>query len=347
MSGDPENRHGPLRGVRVCAPSTRAIAILAAVCATTALAQALPPPEAPGAIGGALAQSPIPANKRLDVIGCRANPRFLKDFRDFGAQSFFSTSERFRKGLVLLDGPQKKRGWQHPSWDDFGWLAAIHYDERGNIYTVPAPRINVLDNRPHQQNRVLRVDSGTGNLRLLAELPTPEGGDVTQNPYGALGLAFDCDTRLLYVTSIAGSTRTAERGRIYALDRETGHIKFQLNGVDAMGLHLARIGGDSPRDKRLYFGRIRAPEIWSVAVGANGAMLGEPRFEVSLEGLGPRGDDKARRISFTPDGQMLIWGIEFNVNLVAPTEKQQTYYRFRFNPKTRGWDRIAMEPYLP
>jgi hypothetical protein len=327
--------------------ATAAIAITIISASPHAFAQALPAPSKPGPAAGTLMTAPPSKSNRVDVIACRANPRFLGGMKEFGAQSFFSTSERFRKGLVLIDGPQKKLMWQHPSWKEFGWLAAIHYDERGNIYTVPAPRINVLENRPHQQNRVLRVDSGTGNLRLLAELPTPQGADLTQNPYGALGLAYDCETRLLYVTTIAGSTRTAERGRIYALDPDTGKVRFQLDGVDAMGLHLVKMGGDKPGDKRLYFGRIREPEVWSVAIAGNGAMLGEPRFEFSMEGLGPRGDDKARRINFTPDGQMLVWGIEFSVNLVAPTEKQQSVYRFRFNADTRQWERVTIEPYEP
>jgi hypothetical protein len=205
----------------------------------------------------------------------------------------------------------------------------------------------VWDNRAHQQNRVLRVDSGTGNLRVLAELPTPEGADATQNPYGTLGLAYDCETQLLYVTTIAGSTRTRERGRIYALDPNSGQVRFQLDNIDAMGLHLVKMGGDKPGDKRLYFGRIREPEIWSIAVAGNGALQGEPRFEFSLEGLGPRGDDKARRINFTPDGEMLVWGIEFSVNLVAPTEKQQSLYRFRFDQNARKWERVTIEPYEP
>jgi hypothetical protein len=58
---------------------------------------------------------------------------------------------------------------------------------------------------------------------------------------------------------------------------------------------------------------------------------------LSLEGLGPRGDDKAKKIVFTPKGEMNIEGYEFGFNLIAPTEKQVTNYLFRYNPNTENW----------
>lgn len=296
---------------------------------------------AKGAIAQPAASTPA-VGTRGDVTACRTNPRFIATKKEFTAKSFFSTSERFIKGLVLIDGVEKTRTWQHPSWQSFGWLAAIHYDEKGNIYTVPAPRINVLDNKPKEQNRVLKVDSVSGEMKVLAELPSAAPPN-DQNPYGALGLAYDCETRLLYVSSIAGSTRAKESGRIFALDPDSGKVKAQLESIDAIGLHLFKLGGE----KRLYFGRARTPEIWSVAADQSGAFKGTPRFEITLENIGPRGDDRARRINFTPTNEMLVWGIEFSVNLVAPTEKQETLYRFRHEGKDRGWVRQLDSPFQP
>ena len=277
---------------------------------------------------------------RGDVVACRTNPRFLQARKDFTSRAYFSTSERFLKGLVLMESGDPPRAWQHPSWSQFGWLAGIHYDEKGNVYSVPAPRINVFDNKPDEQNRVLKVDSATGEMKVLANLPAAAPVNE-QNPYGALGIAYDCETRLLYVSSMAGSTRSNEVGRIFAVDPDTGAVKFMRNATDAIGLHLFKIGGE----KRLYFGRARETEIVSILVDRSGAFVGEPRPEISLEGLGPRGDDHARRISFTPTNEMLVWGIEFNVNLVAPTEKQETQYRFRFDALTKRWVRQLDSPY--
>ncbi len=278
---------------------------------------------------------------RGDVTGCRTNPKFIvAKKKEFSSKSFFSTSERFIKGLVLVDGAEKTRTWQHPTWQQFGWLAAIHYDGKGNIYTVPAPRINVLDNKPADQNRVLKVDSLTGVMSALTTLPA--AGPVNdQNPYGALGVAYDCETQLLYVSSIAGSTRSKEIGRIFALDPDSGKVVFTQDNVDAIGLHLFKLG----KEKRLYYGRARDPEIWSIAVDEKGKFTGTPRFELSMEGLGPRGDDRARRINFTPTNEMIVWGIEFSVNLVAPTEKQETQYRFIYDAKQQKWVNAAPLPF--
>jgi hypothetical protein len=278
---------------------------------------------------------------RGDVTGCRTNPKFIVEKKkEFSSKSFFSTSERFIKGLVLVDGADKSRTWQHPTWQKFGWLAAIHYDGKGNIYTVPAPRINVLDNKPAEQNRVLKVDSVTGAMSELTTLPAAAPQN-DQNPYGALGIAFDCESLLLYVSSIAGSTRAKEAGRIFAINPDSGKLVFTQDNVDAIGLHLFKQG----KEKRLYYGRARDPEIWSIAVDDKGAFKGTPRYELSLEGLGPRGDDRARRINFTPTNEMIVWGIEFSVNLVAPTEKQETQYRFIYDTKQQKWVNAAPLPF--
>jgi hypothetical protein len=305
--------------------------IVAAVSLASALKAATAQPAA---------TAPAAKETRGDVVACRANPRFLQAKKDFTSRAYFSTSERFIKGLVLVENGEPQRTWQHPSWSQFGWLAGIHYDEKGNVYSFPAPRINVLDNKPDEQNRVLKVDSNTGEMKLLATLPAAAPASE-QNPYGALGIAYDCETRLLYVSSMAGSTRSKEVGRIFALDPDTGAVKFTRNNVDAMGLHLFKIGGE----KRLYFGLAREPEIISIAVDRSGKFVGEPRAEISLEGMGARGDDHARRISFTPTNEMLVWGIEFNVNLVAPTEKQETQYRFRVDPVNKRWVRQLDAPF--
>jgi hypothetical protein len=278
---------------------------------------------------------------RGDVTACRTNPRFIATKKnEFSSKAFFSTSERFIKGLVLVDGADKLRTWQHPTWQQFGWLAAIHYDGKGNIYTVPAPRINVFDNKPAEQNRVLKVDSVTGAMSELAKLPAAAPLN-DQNPYGALALAYDCESLLLYVSSIAGSTRAKEAGRIFAINPDSGKVIFTQDNVDAIGLHLFKLG----KEKRLYYGRVREPEIWSVAVDEKGAFKGSARFELSLEGLGPRGDDRARRINFTPTNEMIVWGIEFSVNLVAPTEKQETQYRFIYDARQQKWMNAAPLPF--
>jgi hypothetical protein len=287
-----------------------------------------------------LATTPAPGvEARGDVIYCLTNPRFVTQLKGFSSKAVFSTSNRFQRGLTFEDQVgERPVVFQHPSWAKFGWLA---------VFSIPAPKINVLENVPAEQNRVYKVDANTGEMKLFAELPPAPIKNLKetyeQNPYGTIGIAYDCDTRLLYVTSIAGSTRTQEVGRIFAIDAQTAQIKHTLDKTDAMGVHLHKRDGE----KRLYYGLLREPEVWSIAVDAQGKPTGTPRFELSIEGMGPRGDDRVRKIGFTPQNEMILSAIEFSVNLVAPTEKQQSIYRFVFDAKTKKWERKLDFPQQP
>ena len=272
------------------------------------------------------------------VYGCRGLPAFVAK-QGFSAQAALSTSERQLVGLAVVEsaGPGPPRVYQHPSWTQAGTLAPIQLDRAGNVFVVPAPQINVLRNPPAEQNAIYRVDGRSGEMQRFLDLPAAAAPpDV--NPFGALGLAFDCDTDTLYVTSVAGSDRAREIGRIFHVDSRAAKVLSRLDNVDAIGVGVF----NGVHGKRLYYGLARLPEVWSVALDDRGEFAGTPRLELSLESLGPRGDDKARRIRF--DGaEMRIHGIEFNFNLIAPTEKQETVYRFRYDPTTDGWMRAPRD----
>lgn len=264
------------------------------------------------------------------VTGCQQIPAFVKTL-GFGSQAAFSTSDRMLKGLILVE---KDRKHQHPSWKTAGSLAPITRDGKGSTYAAPAPMIDVLQNKPDEQNRVYKIDGQTQEMKLFADLPKAAEPSV-ENPYGVLGLAFDCDTNSIYVSSLAGSTRKNTAGRIFQISAADGKILSQIEQTDAIGLSVF----NSAKGKRLYFGAARTPEIRSIELGDDGKFDGESRREISLENLGTRGDDKARRINFTQN-EMIVFGVEFNFNLVAPTEKQETVYRFRYDPAKDAWNYV-------
>jgi hypothetical protein len=273
---------------------------------------------------------------------CREQPRFLTQFGYDERLSALSTSERFRKGLVLKQFPGQPNNpnlqaapvktFQHETWDDAGWLGPITLDKLGNVYIVPVPVISVYDNPTGEQNVVWRVDSMTGVLTKMLSLPPLVQPDAT-NPFGALGATYDCDTNSLYVTSVMGSTRQKENGRLYRIDLAKNEVASIFDNVDALGVSVF----NTSKGKRLYFGSSRKPEIRSIALDDFGNFVGAPRMEFSLENLGPRGDDKARRINFLPNNDMEVFGIEFGFNLIAPTEKQETKYRFKYDAGEDKW----------
>jgi hypothetical protein len=63
------------------------------------------------------------------------------------------------------------------------------------------------------------------------------------------------------------------------------------------------------------------------------------RKELSLDGYGPRGDDKARKIKFEGN-QLVITGTAFNYNLQASSEKPETVYTFVWMPQQKKWGLI-------
>ena len=269
---------------------------------------------------------------------CKGSPPFVKHVAGFNTgKSYFSTSEIRKMGLVLVEnqGPESKqpiRYYQHPSWQKAGWLSPIQIDENGNIYTAPAPFINVLDNPVEKQNTIYKIDAIKGEMNEFIKLPQPDSLN-NNNPYGVLGLTYLCNPGVLYASTIAGSNRYTEQGAIYAIDIKSAKIKDRISGIDAMGMGITSIRGQ----KELFFGTGRSPAVFSVSLGNDGRFKSKPVTEFSLEGLGPRGDDKVRRIRTDQDGNLIIYGIEFNYNLIAPREKPETVYEFFYDANQKKW----------
>jgi len=269
---------------------------------------------------------------------CKTSPAFVKRLAGFNpAKSWFSTSEIRTMGLVLVENQgstesPRLRYFQLPSWKTAGWLSPIQLDDQGNLFTAPAPFINVLNNPVEKQNTVYKVDANSGEMKSFLSLPLPDTIS-SQNPYGIIGIDFLCDASVLYVSSIAGSDRRAVRGVIFAIDARTGKIIDELHGYDAMGLGVAVASGK----RQLIFGTGRSSELYSVNLDSEGRFSGEVLSVINIAGLGPRGDDKVRKITINGQGHLLIHGIEFSYNLIAPREKQETIYEFYYDANQQHW----------
>jgi hypothetical protein len=272
------------------------------------------------------------------VTYCQAVPNFAAEL-GYEESAIMSTNETL-KGLFIYDRPLEvgqalENVYQHPSWDEAGYLGTPVNDGLGNIYVAPAPRVNLFDNPPEQQNTVYKVDTDTGEMKEFVKLPFA-ASMPPENPFGIIGLTFDCDTNSLYAASIYGSDRDSEVGIIYQIDVSTGEVVSQLENMDAFGLGVF----NRALGKRLYFGLTRKSEVWSVALGSDGRIRGEPRFEFSMVGWGPDGDDKARRIAFRRLDEMIVRGAAFNYNLIAGSERVQTDYFLRYDPVQDIWLRV-------
>lgn len=242
-------------------------------------------------------------------------------------------------GLALLQSDQPgnpnariTKSFQHPSWKKGGWLAPILLDEGGNIFTAPAPFISILDNPIANNNTIYRVDSQTGEMEEFLRLPFADSIN-TDNPFGIIGMIYLCEPGILYVSSVAGSKRYEENGHIYAIDIKKKEIIDQLDHTDAMGMGISYITGK----RKLFFGTGRNSDVLSVNLNSKGKFTGSAQKEFTLENLGVRGDDKVRRIRTDQYGNLVVHGMEFNFNLIAPREKQETVYNFYYDEESKKW----------
>jgi hypothetical protein len=274
---------------------------------------------------------------------CRTIPVFVGQSKLDYKRIYFSTSERTTMGLVLMESPlvatDPPRKWQHPSWNKAGWLGPMLITNNGDIWVAPVPVINLLHNKPDDQNTLWRTDPATGELKPQIVLPKPDSNFNGQNPYGVLGLAFDCDNSILYASSVAGSTRRAELGHIYAISTRDNKVLHVIDSTDAFGIGVATVAGV----KKLYFGHARNGHIGSIELLPDGGFGKRTEQELTLDNLGPRGDDRARKIRVQPDGSLTVTGIEFYFNLTAPTEKQESTYRFAYNQQAKQWILVEMK----
>lgn len=277
---------------------------------------------------------------QIGVTPCRKPAAFIKKIGFDATMSAFSTTEHRMKGLVLIQFPKNlgdsasKKIFQDSSWKQFGFMGSITTDESGNAYTAPIPMVNTLEVPTTEMNKVYKVDCNTSKMELYCNLPKPDSSAEIV-PFGVLGVYYDCHGKKLYAASVSGSTRDEEKGVIYVIDINTKKIIDQLKGYDAAGVFV----GGTTGEKRLYFGSTRKPNVYSVALTKDGRFKNtEIKTELTLDQLGPRGNDKARRIRYDKLGNLIIYGVEFNYSLAAQSNRPETGYQFNYNEADKKWE---------
>jgi len=268
----------------------------------------------------------------LNAQDCRRPPKFAAKLGFNPSRSALSSTEKHTRGVVLIElgdakneNSNRQKTHQDPSWKTAGHLGAIATDKNGDSYILTNANVNMLYNPKEDQNNIYKIDTHTGKMSLFVRLPG-NGLPNPHNAYGGMSSFYDCDNHQLIVTSLAGSTQFKEIGRIFSVDLATKKVSVLVDNIDAMGIAISNVEGK----RKLYFGKARSPKIFSVALDAQNNLISKPRECISLDGLGPRGDDKARRIRFERNGNIKIYGIDFLYNLSAPSVKHETVYRFKF-----------------
>jgi hypothetical protein len=272
-------------------------------------------------------------------VECKANPAFINATGIDPRMAAFTTVGTKTMGLVLREmranvPADSQKVFQHPSWKAAGSLGTMAFDAQGNIYVIPIPSITLLYNEKKAQNTIYKVDSRTQEMKPFIQLPIKDVNSP-ENPFGLLGLIYDCETQMLYASTVFNSDRKKEAGTIYCIETkdETPKIIDQLDAVDAIGLGIATLN----EKKRLFLGLARSSKLLSVQLNEKGKFVSELREELSLQNEGPSGDDRVRKIRFSKQGDMLVSGVEFYFNLIAPAEKKETVYNYQYNMNEGKW----------
>ncbi|MCL4246938.1 MAG: hypothetical protein KJ065_02180 [Anaerolineae bacterium] len=286
--------------------------------------------------------APAPATNYLvgSAQSCAGDSAFVSTL-GFSQRSALDTRAKFVRGAALRELDQNGnivRSYEHPSWSMAGYLGSFQRDEFGNIYLVPTPFINILDNPPEKANIIYRIDSETGEMSPLVDLP-PLGPLAPENPFGLLDITYDCDTHSLYASSVMGSTYGTVAGSIFQVDPQTGEVRDRLDRVDAFGIGV--FNGLS--GKRLYFGLARTPEIYSVALDDTGAFTDDIRLETVLTDVETFANEHASSITFHGPAQLVIKMEQFDFNLVSPTEHLTTYLSYTYNADADTWDLMSSQ----
>lgn len=280
---------------------------------------------------------------RIGIESCRKPAAFISKLGFDPTKSAFSSTDVKSKGIVLIQLPSSPtdtiyKKYQDSSWAQYGHMGPITTDENGNAYTSAIPFVNTLDNTFETLQRIYCINSQTGKMEIFTSLPKKDSvaGSV---PFGILGLYYDCHGKVLYASSVSGSTNAEENGEIYCIDISTGKVLDSYKGLDAMGLFVGGFTGT----KKLYFGHARSSEIFSIELDKKGSFKEKAAVELSLDGLGPRGLDKARRIRSDKFGNLTIYGIDFAFNLAAQSDKPETFYQFGYNKVDKKWILMKVE----
>ena len=262
---------------------------------------------------------------------CAAVPEFVKER---GMRSpVFSSLDRTRLGFVmqeqLADG-QLGPALQLNTWQKFGKLGPFVVTEKGEVFIVPVPSVNTLYNPFAKQNTLLRIDPKTGELAEFFSIPVSVVPSQN-NPYGLVGISYDCEKKILFLATVSGSTQKQERGKIISFDLSKQKILDQYEGVDALGLTI--LVGDGVR--QLLYGSARSSGVFKLLLEEDGTFKkNKPEMVCALD----RSDElRARKFKLMDSKTMLISSTEFFYNLVALSEFKQPQIEFQF--KDNAWQK--------
>ena len=305
----------------------RRLGIVAALIAGVLLAAVVLLTRA-GATADAGATGPL-----RGVAGCRQLPPFLSrlspptELVEHQVDMYFATTDASVQGLALV-WRDRQTGEQYvhqePTWDDAGFIGPLATDRDGNLYLAPTPHTDLNINQPAEQNTIWRVDGATGEMLPYLELE-PGGPPSERNPFGILGLTYDCDQHALYAASVAGSSPSTERGRIWRIDLERRQANLVLDGVDALGLAVSTSG----QQRTLWYGSARRPALLELELDGRGLATGPSQPALALADIGAQATERVRHLRIGEgDAALTLTPFTFTLQAVGGNPQRTLMLRY-------------------
>ena len=292
---------------------------------------------------GSNKETKTPIEKKYDypvgrVDACAKNPTFPLG-EGLNPPYFIDLRQIETPGFRILDAKKNGKMLKREEWGRAGILGPYTLDVNGAIYTAPIPFVSLKERPPSFYNQLFKVDPEDGEMRLFLRVPNALV-PTEQNPYGIVGLAYDCSNHSLYISSLGGANANNEVGRIFHVDLKSKKILHQYDGFDALGIGLFTMKSG----KKLYLGSARTPEVFSIQLNQAGGFVGRPEFEFSLAALEGGSSDKAHRIRFMNGNRLKVKGIEFSYSLMAASDPQRNIYMFSYDETTDSWKFDEVHP---
>lgn len=281
----------------------------------------------------------ILANGNADT--CKQQPQFMQGVNLGSAPALASSYENI-KGMVVIDTQaphDTTRRYQHPSWTIGGYLGSITRDSLGNVYVVPSPLVSLYENPPEKQNIIYKVDTRTAEMKAWINLPSVSLPS-TQNPYGALGLFFDCDTNTLYASSVSGSSLERESGTIFQINTVSGEVIGRLDHIDAIGVAVV----NWQNQKTLVMGSARESLVLGVPLDEKGNFAGGIRVITRLNFNDSSSLHRIRRISIDETGLVTLQVSVFAYNLMSPRNSERGVYTYQIGEQVWDWSFVNFAP---
>ncbi len=277
----------------------------------------------------------LPAQFSLGIVNdCRKTPAFINQL-NMQQPAIDSKQHGHQGGLLIRDIINRQHIWQHDSWQLSGFIGGFDRDNTGQIYIAPLPYVSLEKNPPELQNQLYVIDKKSAQMSLFLKLPSTHLPN-NKNPFGTMGLFYDCDTNSLYVSSVAGSTPKQQNGSIYQIDLTNNKIVSELNQTDTIGLGVF----NTLKGKKLYYGSAREPHIYSVILDENGHFTDSIHYEFSLSGIKGGHSTLAKKISFDKFNnkyQMIIKETAFGFRLMAENNPNRKKYHFDYSIAQDKW----------